>query len=440
MTTACSACGYAIPVPDEQENSTVECPRCGNVQASPDKDLSPLERLRSAPGRFVPMTIRGKNMLMTAEFDRAANFFKEALKSDPADAEAYWGLLLANHQCRDDKALIDLGVCIEKDENFAPACRVGSNDEKARFKECAKRSRYACHLRFMDCLFAGNYRAAPLRAALYLTFPGFSEPLSALEKKLLTSCKNNGSPGNTFLALEEMSCLYEGDGYLAGDLDTLKHYRAKTLDKMLALIYPKDNSLSVDERRRLAKLWANCKDPNDGKPSLPCDRFMFLAKRVSLLDSASRAVWAGFVCELFDSAAALGADADACANEKNAFLDRLEDLPPSAEMYKLLIKQRPDGWRPYLGLVLLNESSRPKPSLSEEDRKWLSGLTAFDFASFSRSAEERAKALFDKLANESARLREYPEITRANNLPYLNKATDLSPEPQKVKAAAENTG
>ncbi len=439
MTTACSACGYAVPVPDKQKKSTVQCPRCGNVQPSPDNNLSTLELLRSAPGRSVPMTIRGKNMLMTAEFDRAARFFNETLKSDPADAEAYWGLLLANHQCRDDNALIDLGVCIEKDENFALACRVGSDDEKSRFKECAKRSRYACHLRFMDCLFAGNYRAASLRAALYLTFPGFSEPLSALEKKLLTSCKNNSSPENTFLALEEMSRLYEGDKYLAGALDTLKHYRAKTLDKMLALIYPKGNSRSVDESRRLAKLWANCKDPNDGKPSLPCDRYMFLAKRVSLLDAASRTVWAGFVCELFDSAAALGADADACTNEKNAFLDRLEDLPPSAEMYKLLIKQRPNGWRPYLGFVLLNESSRPKPSLSEEDRKWLSGLNAFGFASFSRGDEERAKALFDKLANESARLREYPEKTRANNLPYLNKATDLAPEPQKVKAAADKS-
>ena len=79
--------------------------------------------------------------LESEEFDEAEAFLEQALNEDAECYEAYFGKLLCQFLCKDEAALIALGLPVEKERFFTLAYRFGDDTVKAHYDELCQKIR-----------------------------------------------------------------------------------------------------------------------------------------------------------------------------------------------------------------------------------------------------------------------------------------------------------
>ena len=96
---------------------------------------------------YTALIERGYNYLSLEEYDRAIEFFNRALDTNAQSYEAYWGLLLAERQCKrkNGSELIEMGMCIDGDNNYRFACQYADENSKKSLLDIAKNCAYMCH-------------------------------------------------------------------------------------------------------------------------------------------------------------------------------------------------------------------------------------------------------------------------------------------------------
>ena len=72
---------------------------------------------------------RGMICLEDEDFDKADSFFERALDEDAECSDAYFGLLLSDRCCKNEKEFAELGLPVEDDRNFALAKRFATEEQ-----------------------------------------------------------------------------------------------------------------------------------------------------------------------------------------------------------------------------------------------------------------------------------------------------------------------
>lgn len=73
------------------------------------------------------------------DFDDARRAYEQVLNYNPRESQAYWGLLLLEHECRNEEELILDGVDIAPASNFKNAVAFATEREQQTYRDVAKR-------------------------------------------------------------------------------------------------------------------------------------------------------------------------------------------------------------------------------------------------------------------------------------------------------------
>lgn len=103
---------------------------------------------------------RGMLFLEEGDFDRAQEFFENALNEDAECGEAYFGLLLCDRCCKSESELIDLGLSLDNERNFILAKRFADEEKAKSFEEYPQKIKQAARKKAMVCGDDGNYNLA----------------------------------------------------------------------------------------------------------------------------------------------------------------------------------------------------------------------------------------------------------------------------------------
>ena len=92
---------------------------------------------------------QGNNSLEFEDFDLAIGFYERALDIDAKAHAAYWGILLAERQCRKASELARFG-CIDNDKNYELAVRYADEAGKKQYEYYAKYALFTSHLTILE--------------------------------------------------------------------------------------------------------------------------------------------------------------------------------------------------------------------------------------------------------------------------------------------------
>lgn len=110
---------------------------------------------------------RGNNFLLEEQFDQAHAYFNKVLDADAKNVKAYWGLVLAEHQCKDELTLLDRGVPVDHDTNFGYVMKYADDNEAVYYRAIRDVLHVTCHLCFMNVARTGNVFVMKKWAAHY---------------------------------------------------------------------------------------------------------------------------------------------------------------------------------------------------------------------------------------------------------------------------------
>ena len=174
---------------------------------------------------------RGYNYLITEEFDRAYDCFNRALDINAKAHTAYWGMLLAERQCKkaDGSDLIKVGICIDNDQNYLFACRYADGSERAKYEKTARMCERMCHIILMGLICEKRWRPAQLRARHYAKSSLANKRLIDIHNSLLRRNAMTDLTHETPSALISLLDMYQNDEALS-DLDRTLHFSEKVKD------------------------------------------------------------------------------------------------------------------------------------------------------------------------------------------------------------------
>lgn len=175
---------------------------------------------------------RGFNYLSVDEFEKAVTYFDRALDINAHNYQAYFGLLLAERQCKciDAKDLIELGFCIDQDNNYKFALQYADDNQKQELTSIAKKSTFMCHVKIVELISQHKFRPAFLRAVKYSTSKFADAQLVYAHSALLRDCNPSETTRETPKALLLLLKIYEGDVSLS-EIDETIHL-SSTVKKM----------------------------------------------------------------------------------------------------------------------------------------------------------------------------------------------------------------
>ena len=110
---------------------------------------------------------RGNNFLLEEQFDQASAYFNKVLDADAKNVEAYWGLVLTEHQCKDELTLLDRGVPIDHDTNYGYVMKYANEEQALYYRAMCDILHFTCHLCFMNVARTGNVFVMKKWAAHY---------------------------------------------------------------------------------------------------------------------------------------------------------------------------------------------------------------------------------------------------------------------------------
>ena len=102
------------------------------------------------------------SFLSEGRADTAEAFFTNIIKQDFSCASAYWGLLLCEFECLNEKELEALGLPIEKSENYKSAYLYASEEERKKYKKTINKIASSALDKTFLCCRDSNFSIAEL--------------------------------------------------------------------------------------------------------------------------------------------------------------------------------------------------------------------------------------------------------------------------------------
>lgn len=389
------------------------------------------------------MIARGYDFLSAGQYERACKCFDETLNIDEKRPNAYWGLLLAEHQCGNGEELISAGICIDQESNYHFACQYADDATREQYQKSAARALRFGHGYIMELIRKGDRYRASLRAENYafsklcdprlvkihqtLVDPKAFSRLSGETASALLTLQNIYATDNLFLELEEQFGLAEA---------AKKEYAAymdEILNRISSLWESAENLAQI---QTLATIWANpCneKDANDTylvddrEPRTIGDRYLYLAEhfqmsRVIGRDNRSFQMqpWLEYTFDCYHRALEYGSDKERCIVSKQKFYEMVLENAQGMDQLMALEKESPEDWRVYWQYF---ERSREQPDCipiyQQGVKSFLEQEFCFDSMQSRRDAGEH---LVQLLETSIRKYSAFPEEQSEKTQVYLEKA------------------
>ena len=174
---------------------------------------------------------RGYNCLMIEDYQRAYDYFDRALDINAKAHSAYWGMMLAERQCKDADGsdLIKVGICIDTNQNYLFACQNAENAEREKYENVARMCERMCHIILIGLICDKRMRPSQLRAKNYAKSSLADKRLIDIHNSLLRRNAMTDLTHETPSALISLLDMYQNDEALS-DLDRTLHFSEKVKD------------------------------------------------------------------------------------------------------------------------------------------------------------------------------------------------------------------
>lgn len=405
-------------------------------------------------GNPISLIERGYNFLQNEEFDRATEYFNRALDLDAKAHEAYWGMLLAERQCkeRDGKDLIRAGMCIDKDMNYQYACKYCEDKASRDFYEStAKKCADACHTMIVIFACAGKHRVAFIRSNFYKESSFSDKTLVQIHKTIIKKdafFNFSREMASAFIYLLEIHTNNSSFSMLEKNEELIERVKMAYKDYMerllKAIVSPRQSAgngtagaLSTPEQKaleieNLSEIWAapygNKKSSfigTDSKYSDISERWIFLLGFLTEIgEFGKKAVITLAILGLFDTATAYGVPEEYSKKIKAEFLEQelkrtnsIDDI----EIYNKKLSQEGVVYRRGLEIIMA-EDKTPERTVNKKYKQFL----------------ENAESLIDNHINSKqySRYTHGVEIDKTIN-ELKNAADEYKSYPQEKRDKAE---
>lgn len=394
---------------------------CGELsaRARPEEPQPrPRQEQDTPSGSYQALLERGGHFLGGSEFEKAYEYFDRALRLNAKLPEAYWGLLLAEHQCRDTDELIALGVCIDQDKNYRLACEYADASTASEYRNAAQMILRMEHVYIMHLIRNHESYRAALRAKDYGSSKLCDGRLAALhavltDKKAFTEFN---SETRTAAALEALLEIYASDGLfrkLDEELrltDTVKKdydaYMERTFEIIEALGKRRTGGSLLEDIRTLALIWTK----NIG------ERWLLLAEKLkgqdAFTDSSRPPEWPELVFGCYDEAVRAGEDKVRCEAAKRGFFELVLQRAEDNARLDFLSTKYPDDWQVYWKYVqLIMQANIPGEQLLPERDPRVEKALQMDLGRYMGAPEESAGEFEDAVARQEERIRDGEGLT-----------------------------
>lgn len=415
---------------------------CGELDAiTQHKTDTELQKRQSYRSQEAPINAslaaleRGYNFLNTGEFDGAYEYFNKALDTNAKLPDAYWGLLLAEHQCRNNDELIALGVCIDNEPNYRSAFQYADNFAKKEYQHIAQMALCMEQVYIVDLICNNDLYRASLRTENYCSSGLCDKNIIGVHENL-ENIKNLSEINTvTAKALESLLKIFTTDVRFIelnekfGLIDAIEEEYSICLDRILAqlLAYgeqgksaPEQSTKLLASIKNLASIWTN----NDG------ERWLTLAENLKnhgiYTDDVPTWEWSEFAFDCYDKAASLGADQNKCLAAKQDFFELALKKADSIGRLDFLSKEYPNDWRIYWKYVQpIMKDNDPEEKLSPDRMPYVVKVLNMSVETYIKDAQESSKTIEDSINYQKERIRyceKMPEELRAKAGRYLEKA------------------
>ncbi len=391
---------------------------------------------------------RGHFFLQEEQFKAADLYFNRVLDTEPNSPEAYWGLLLCDHQCRNTAELFTVNaVPFDKNTHYCHAIKYADNATAAQYRATLSATLLACHARVLKHYEEGNPFLLKEWIAHYQASEAKNPALAALHKLTDKGGKPvrlaEPSTAATMLAIDryyttvtdlpsESDALFDGlhatvkrlyTASMTAELGTLLGLHPAPSEALDRWADPASSPLFPDDHSA-ARIGL------DGNGETVCARYQTLA--AALEKTARKTVEdcnAILYCyEQSVAQAASDGERQTAETAKIAFCDRAvsaEDV--NAELLLFFIAKFPENGEYHRRYVMFKSVDFAKNLLSYPSDKALDNFLAKQRDDYTdEAATEMAQKQLSRIAEIE---KEYTEHF-ADLTPYAEKATALLADPQ----------
>lgn len=408
---------------------------------------------------------RGYNFLSTGEFERACEYFNKALDANAKLPDVYWGLLLAEHQCRNNDELIALGVCIDNEPNYRYAVRYADDAAKKEYQHIAQMTLCMEQVYILALICNNDLYRASLRTENYCSSglcdskiievhesfdkKDFFSEMNAVKAKALESLLKIFTRDVCFIELNQKFHLF----------DAIEEEYYACLNRILEqiLVYgeqkkntPEQSLNFLTSIKELAAVWTK----NVG------ERYLTLAENLKTqdiyTDDTSVSEWTKFAFDCYDKAASLSVDQDKCLAAKRDFFELALKKAESIGRLDFLSKEYPNDWQVYWKYVqLIMNDNDPEEELSPRQMPYVVKVFDMTAETFINDFQNSSKTIEDAIDRQEKRILycdKLPEKLRAKAGHNLKKALECAGDQavelnkewddyiKRVKACCDETG
>lgn len=383
---------------------------------------------------------RGYNFLNTEEFDGAYEYFNKALNTNAKLPDAYWGLLLAEHQCRDNDALIALGVCIDNESNYRFALQYADNSARKEYQHIAQMTLCMEQVYIMAQICNNDMYRASLRAENYCSSGLCDKNIFEIYKSLDKNADFSEINAMTAKMLESLLKSFTTDACfieLDNKFNLMDAINSVYLDRLFEQILaygeqgknvPEQSLELLASIKDLASIWTQ----NDGER---CLTLVENLKNQSIYtDDVPTLEWTKFAFDCYDQAAALGADQNKCLTAKQDFFELVLKKADSADRLIFLSEEYPNDWRVYWKFVQpIMKDYDPEEDLSPNQMPYIIKGLNMSVETYFENPETSSKVMEEAINNQEERIRyceKIPEQLQTKAGRYLEQAFACAGEKQ----------
>lgn len=422
----CKTCGGDLSF--EKGVTVAECKYCGTKQTVPTIDNE----------KKATLLAHGSRLCFASEFDKASIVYESIVADFPEEAEAYWGLLLAEHQCRNNDELIALGICIDNEPNYRFAFQYADDVAKKEYQHIAQMTLCMEQVYILNLICNDDLYRASLRTENYYS-SGLCDSKSIGVYESLDKKESSEMNVVKAKALESLLKSFTRDVYFIELnqkfhlFDVIEEEYSACLNRILEqiLIYGEqekntsEQSLSfLTSIKELAAVWTK----NAG------ERYLALAENFKTqdiyTDNKSAPEWTKFVFDCYDKAASLSVDQNKCLAAKRDFFELALKKAESIGRLDFLSKEYPNDWQVYWKYVqfIMNDND-PEEELTPKQMPYVFKVLNMTAETYINDFENSSKAIEDAIDRQEKRILysdKLPEELRAKAGHNLKKALECA--------------
>ncbi len=383
---------------------------------------------------FVPssesLLQRGYFFLARSEFKTALLYFNRVLDITPNAAEAYWGLLLCEYQCKESKELYErLAVPIGNNSNFHYAVENANQELQKEYRETEQLVLLACHRKTVKNALEGNRFLATKWKKHYSSANSENKLFEEDNKNILAISKTDDAFPKFLLSLyAKYQEIPFGTDIINSLKELVKKEYATAMGERLKKMLEKPQGIGKEE----ISLWANPLSASfsaektddiglDGNPSSVSERFAFMAKELSS-KKGSLAIYKNI--HYCYSCAMEHENKESYATDKKAYFEaEIAKDGVSKEEVDYIISLYPEVGKFYWQYVLIQTKNLTKMPVSYVND---SDVSAFMKKTKEQYTEEDIGKLLGKQKDSKISLERDYEAMLNTVIPYAEKAIKYS--------------